>query len=117
MKRSYTVGLIGLALFLMSATVSLACDCVGPDPGTSVQQQVEKAKHQADAVFVGKIVEIRFSTEKLGELPVSRYARFEVERSLKGSETKFIEIETANICCTCGITFEVGQEWIVYANG
>jgi hypothetical protein len=43
-------------------------------------------------------------------------AKFELERSWKVG-MKVFEIETANICCVCGISFELGQEWIVYANG
>ena len=114
--KLYIVGLIGLVLFLASADVALACTCDLPTFGT-LKQQVRSAKKRSNAIFVGKIVEIRFSEKKLGDKAVSRYAKFEVERSWSGPETKFIEIETANICCICGITFEVGERWIVYAYG
>jgi hypothetical protein len=33
----------------MTAIVSLACDCDLPDLGTSVKEQVEKAKKEADS--------------------------------------------------------------------
>lgn len=106
--------LICTICFCATETVS-ACSCDLPRLGLSIKKQVADARKNAAAVFVGKIVAIRFSDERMGDTPVTRYAKFEVTSLWKGPENRFIEVPTGNICCTCGIKFEEGETWIVYA--
>ena len=116
MKKYIFIGVIAGMAFLATAGSALACSCVVPDPSRSMKSYVLDAKSNATAIFVGTVVSVRYSEEKMNGTPIKRFAKFKVERSWKGPTTEFIEIESANICCICGIDFEAGQKWIVYSN-
>ncbi len=103
------------AAFLSAAETASACSCDITPLMKSLKTQIKTSKNSAAAVFVGEVVSIRYSEEKLNGIPSSLYATIAVERSWKGPETEFIEVHTANICCICGFTFEVGGTYIVYS--
>jgi hypothetical protein len=116
MKRQILCLLVGSFFGLLFVTDTFACSCSILDKiGKSDKELVEEARKSADAVFVGEIVELRFSepSDELGSLV--RYAKFRIERSWKGPEEEFIEVETFNICCVCGVGFEKGQRYLIYA--
>ncbi|MBX3243886.1 MAG: hypothetical protein KF685_05470 [Acidobacteria bacterium] len=120
MKR-LTLPLLCIFTILLFATDVFACSCsIIEQVGKSDKELVEEAKNSADAVFAGEIVEIRFSESEMSvsdeKIALTRYAKFRIERSWKGLEDKeFVEISTGNICCICGVSFEKGQRYIVYA--
>lgn len=116
MKKYLLAVMICLGVFLSSAVTASACSCLVPGPNISLKSQVRSAKLPATTIFVGKVISIRYSDEKMNGQPVKLYAQFAVERSWKGSQDAIIEVETANICCICGYTFEEGKSYIVYSN-
>ena len=102
-------------VFLGSAQTASACSCIPPQPGVSLKTQVTTSKKEATAIFAGKVVSIRYSEEKMDGKPVKAYAKIAVTRSWKGPVTEFLEVETANICCLCGYSFEDGKTYIIYS--
>lgn len=115
MKKYLLIGLLGF-LFFGAAERVQACSCLMPAPGMSVKKQVANAKRSATAIFEGKVISIRFSEEKMNGTPVKAFATIQVERSWKGPVSNMIEVETANICCICGYTFEEGKSYLIYSN-
>ncbi|MBP7375404.1 MAG: hypothetical protein KA956_02880 [Pyrinomonadaceae bacterium] len=116
MKKYSLIALFVLAVFFGSSQIASACSCVVPPPGETLKSQVSKSKVDATAIFVGTVVSIRFSDDKINDVPVKRIAKFKVERSWKGPSAEFVEVESANVCCLCGIAFSEGQRYIVYSN-
>ncbi len=116
MKNYLLIAIFSVAVFLGSVQTASACSCVVQGPNVSLRSQVRTAKSEATSIFAGKVVSIRYSDEKSGDTPVKVYAKIAVERSWKGSTAETIEVETANICCICGYTFEVGKSYIIYSN-
>ncbi|MEQ1923210.1 MAG: hypothetical protein ABL952_11950 [Pyrinomonadaceae bacterium] len=116
MKNYLLIAIFASAVFLGSVQTASACSCLPPQPGETLRSQVRKAKTSATAIFAGKVVSIRYSDEKMDGKPVTAYAKIAVTRSWKGPVTEFIEVETANICCLCGYTFEDGKTYIIYSN-
>lgn len=117
MKRNTIIGIVAAMLLLFAVNTALACSCVPPDRNKSVKQLVTEAKASSVAVFVGKVVDIRYSDEKMGDQPVRMFAKFEVAGQWKGSVPQIVEVSTANICCICGVSFKKGETYIVYAHG
>ena len=116
MKHYLLIAIFTAVIFIGSTQAVYACSCVPPTPGETLKSQVTKSKRNATAIFIGTVVSVRYSDEKMNGVPVKRYAKFKVERSWKGPTAEFIEIESANVCCLCGIEFNEGQRWIVYSN-
>ena len=116
MKNYLLIAIFMAIVFLASVETVSACSCLPPQPGESLKTQVRKSKSSATAIFVGKVVSIRYSDEKSDGKPVTMYAKIAVERSWKGPQTEFIEVQTMNICCLCGYTFEDGKTYIVYSS-
>lgn len=93
-----------------------ACTCAPP---TSVQEAVEGA----EAVFVGKVIQISERSEQLKDSEdVSRYKMltkevlFEVGPSWKGASEEDIVIYSAlGESFSCGINFKEGRRYLVYA--
>jgi hypothetical protein len=117
MKRSTIIGIVAASLLLLAVNTALACSCVLPDRNKSARQLVAEAKKTSVAVFVGKVVDIRYSDEKMDDQPLRMFAKFEVAGQWKGSVPQIVEVATANICCICGVSFRKGETYIVYANG
>jgi hypothetical protein len=106
---SVVVLLVGLV------ATAIGCSCRVTDPKlVSLADSVTKELRDADVVFVGKVTSLRFSEEIEHLGSQTRYATFKVLRSWKGPETGTIEILTGNLCCTCGIPFDVDDVYIVY---
>ncbi len=116
MKKYLLIALFSFTVFFGSTQIASACSCVVPPPGESLRSQVSKSKVSATAIFVGTVISIRYSEDKLNDIPIKRIAKFKVERSWKGPSAEFVEVESANVCCLCGIAFSEGQRYIVYSN-
>ncbi|MBX3275435.1 MAG: hypothetical protein KF729_34540 [Sandaracinaceae bacterium] len=63
-------------------------------------------------VFEGRVLEVRSAADPSG----ANVVRFEVVQHWKGVETEAIEVETGTSSAACGIAFEPGTSWLVYAN-
>lgn len=112
MKNIALISLFALAFILVAASDSYACSCFAEPPGTPLRKVVAEAKTEAGAVFVGKVISKRAADESKATV----YVKLAVSRSWKGLATIEIEILTAENSAMCGVDFEVGKEYIVYAN-
>ncbi|MBX7193741.1 MAG: hypothetical protein K1X94_16920 [Sandaracinaceae bacterium] len=84
-----------------------ACSCA--------LQSFEEARERATAIFEGRVESIELMASA-GE-PAQRRVRFHVTQSWRGVEHESVEIRTAAHGAACGYGFEVGQHYLVYAEG
>jgi hypothetical protein len=92
------------ALVLGAPSRSLACKCAEPPPPT-------EALAQSTAVFEGQVTQLNATAD---ELEVT----LRVTRAWKGAdkEKETIRVRTRKDSAACGVPFEAGQSWLVYAN-
>jgi hypothetical protein len=101
-----------LSLIVSSFVRALACSCDGLPP-----MDVEFAR--SDAAFVGRVVlmsiESRIEDNHRYEV---RVCRFKVSERFKGieDERKEFVVVTHMSGTACGFPFELGEEYLVYAN-
>ncbi|MFH1433116.1 MAG: hypothetical protein ABIG84_07930 [archaeon] len=111
MKRTFLALLMTVAILLINASSVFACSCVDPYPP---QESLEIST----AVFAGKVISIDYLPAGIiisGADPVK--ITFEVSRVWKGPEYKNLIITTVRSSATCGYTFELETEYLVYADG
>lgn len=101
---------------LFAAALSFAepcgtCSCVGP--GTP-----QSALESATAAFTGTVVSVRESTERTehGRWPV-RVVRFRVDGAWKGVNAPEVTVLTGMGGGDCGLDFDRGVRYLVYAYG
>jgi hypothetical protein len=112
MKTALLSTLFLLTVFAASAK---ACDCVSARPNAFAELQ------DSDAVFVGyvqgvKEVEVPYKKEP-GTFTIELEVKLRVEKQLKGQLPGTVFVRTSAGCCACGYQFEVGEKYLVYANG
>ncbi len=111
MKKYLYISFALLIFLFASAEKSLACSCmVTPEP---LKKQIQKAFTGADAIFSGEVIEIKKSSADEYNVLVN----FKVAKSWKGNVGKEVTINTAGDSAMCGYGFEVGEKYLVYANG
>lgn len=99
-------GLLFLVFLWWKPLDASACSCISPPPP-------EVALDKADAVFSGEVVEI---TEN--ERIIRGYGNnihFKVDKVWKGTDASEIVVTTGYGGGDCGISFEKGQQYLVYA--
>jgi membrane-bound metal-dependent hydrolase YbcI (DUF457 family) len=100
-----------LALLMGRASL-LACSCNRIGPAC-------EAAWKADAVFLGTVTHVYpltiFGFPLAWPFPTERRTTFAVKESYRGPTEATIEILTAMGCCACGIEFQWGQDYLVYA--
>lgn len=97
-------GLVPLAIAVglpLAPRVARACSCTAPPPP-------EKALESADAVIEARPFSMSSDTQR------ARY-RFEVNRVWKGEIPPRVEITTAVHSATCGRSYQMGIQYVVYA--
>lgn len=106
MQKFAAVFIATALLGLSQAKDAYACSCVPPPP-------VATAVGESSAVFAGTIVALTPPS-----LPTSEMvATFSVERVWKGPTNQTeIEIRTPASSAACGLSFEPGGKWLIYAN-
>ena len=92
-----------LTYVALSVPSAYACECGGRG---SPRKELGKSR----AVFVGEVVEI---TDGEGGDPY--LIKFRVGSYWKGAKDQFVTISSPG--GLCGISFKVGQRWLVYAYG
>ncbi len=99
-------GLSLIHFFNMTPSRTHACSCAGP-------QNPEVALDQADAVFSGKVLEIKKDN------PFGGYSKpnvlIEVTKTWKGVSESQVIIVTGQGGGDCGFDFVIGQKYLVYA--
>ena len=99
--------------FLVLPSSVLACSCALPTG--SVRQQVEKARKDSRAIFSGTVIEVTpVVPYRLG---VGFSVKFRVDRSWKGRISEEIAIFTGSGGGDCGLSFDIGDRYLVYAFG
>lgn len=100
---------MGLIPFLQPQA-AWACSCMRSSP----EEQMERA----DVVFTGRVVDKKMKTvtsAPLGGLNLVEWT-FEVEDDHKGSISEQVTIESASNSAACGINFQMGERYQVFAN-
>jgi hypothetical protein len=85
----------------------MACSCSVLTP--------TDAYEQADAVFEGRVVEVRAPAADAGGHGASRSVRLQVVRAWKGIAGEQVEVATAVGSTACGYDFVAEQSYFVYA--
>ncbi|MFC1610805.1 hypothetical protein ACFL6C_07595 [Myxococcota bacterium] len=108
-----SVGTIAAAVSMLAVPVGSAHACSCAQPGTP-----EEALAASDAVFRGKVTEIdKASAGCGGEMSSADpdYVTLDVSTVWKGEVGKTTEVTTATSDASCGYTFDLNEEYIVYA--
>src|SRR5215471_2301590 len=102
-----------LTLSIIGQQNLVACSCARIQP-------VCEAVWRADAVFLGTVVAIDppsvFGIPLAWPFPAERRVTFAIKEQFSGLTQKKIEIHTAAGCCACGIDFQRGRDYLVYAH-
>ena len=86
-------------------STSYACDCVKPP---SVEDELERSQ----AVFSGKVLEVN----EMNKGYMKKRVLLEVVETWKGVSESQVIITTGSGGGDCGYDFQVGEEYLVYAN-
>ena len=98
-----------MALVALIATTGLhpssasACSCIMPVPPV-------EALGQSDAVFLGTVTDIAPRSREYGNI-----VTIETQAFWKGGIEKTVEVRTAQDSAACGVFFETGKTYVVYA--
>jgi hypothetical protein len=105
-----------LCIFAILCTARPASACTCADLGSLTDEY-----HHSSAVFVGRIVSLQISSKLInGERIESMIATFDVERRWKGPTFRRLRVQTCGtqaLVCTCGFDFQLGQRYVVFADG
>jgi hypothetical protein len=101
-----------LVLLLLARTDLPACSCLRIGPAC-------EAAWQVDTVFVGKVDRIEpftiFGVPLAWPFPTQRSVTFAVKESFRGPRDKMIVVKTGMGGGDCGIDFQRGRDYLVYA--
>lgn len=92
-----------LCLLALAPGRAEACSCVATT--------AEEAFEGHDAVFEGRVLEVRRSDDPAG----ATVAVLEVVQHWKGIESERVEVSTPAQGSMCGVAFEVDTSWMIYA--
>ena len=111
MKKYIYISLVSAIFLIASAEKFYACSCeFDSEPA---KKQIQNSYIGADAVFSGKVVEIKESPMNSRDFII----KFKVAKSWKGESSQEITISTAKESAMCGFNFEIGKIYLVYAFG
>ena len=103
-----------VVVILCAARPAGACVCA--DLGSLADEY-----RRSSAVFVGRIVSLEISTKVIeGDRIENMVATFDVERRWKGPSVRRLRVQTCGtqmLVCTCGVDFQLGQRYVVFAEG
>jgi len=109
MKRAWFLAMA--ILLLAQLEMAWPCSCLPLSPPS-------KELKRADAVFWGKAIKVKPARITDGEEKVRGYlVTFAVARRFKGDLPSEVTVETGQGGGDCGVHFEAGKEYLVYAFG
>jgi hypothetical protein len=110
--KKITLCIVGITAFIiLSANSVFACSCIRT-PDVPLAKLVKEAKNKSDAVFTGKVLEVKETNEN-GYIYTG--VELEIITFWKGNVSKKVTIITGNDSADCGYPFEVGKTYLVYA--
>lgn len=95
---------------LLQPQAAWACSCMQSTP----EEQMERA----DIVFTGRVIDQKMKaaeTQPFGGRTWVQWT-FEVESDQKGAVSEQITVESASNSAACGINFQMGERYQVFAN-
>lgn len=100
---------IGLIPFL-SPQAAWACSCMQSTP----EEQMERA----DVVFTGRVIDQQMKTVETQPFGGRTWVQwtFAVEADHKGSVSEQVTVESASNSAACGVNFQMGERYQVFAN-
>lgn len=101
--RKLATGMCVVLALLARVDRAHACSCMEMD--------VPTAFARADAVFEGRVASIERTSDGVGAVRVT----FDVVQQWKGIDHEHVVVETAADSAACGVAFEEGTSWLVYA--
>ena len=101
---------LSISFGVLPPTAVYACSCA--PPGLPAEEL-----ERATAVFAGKVTEIDIPRGLLQSSADPVAVTFQVSEVWKGSVQPALVAKTARSGASCGYTFSIGQEYLVYANG
>lgn len=100
---------IGLIPFLQPQA-AWACSCMKSTP--------EEQRERADVVFTGRVIDQKMTTADSSSVGGLNWVKwiFEVETDHKGAISETVTVESASNSAACGINFQMGERYQVFAN-
>lgn len=108
-SRTVVALLFVAAFVLVQPNCAFACSCV--PPGTPAEELT-----QSDAVFQGRVVSVQTPNKPIESSADVTTITFETSKAWKGQITPTLTLTTPGSSASCGVTFEQGQEYVVYAH-
>jgi hypothetical protein len=102
------ITIAAVAMFFAYPTCAYACSCV--PPGSPAEEL-----GRSDAVFLGKVVDVKTPSGPITSSADSTSATLEISTVWKGQVAQTITLTTPGSSASCGVTFEQGKEYVVYA--
>jgi len=113
---------------MLSPAVAFGCKCAPPPEGMSGRQLAEWRAKGVTAIFEGKVVRAKLKSVWLeasvgDSVPASidevipvMLVTFDILRSYRGVQGQHVDVETGLGGGDCGFGFEIGKEYLVYAD-
>ncbi len=111
MKKAVYISLALVLFVFASAEKAFACSCAASLE--SEKKQIQAGFTNSVAIFSGKVVEVKESPADESKFIV----KLKVAQSWKGESKREIFITTAEESSMCGYFFQIGEKYLVYANG
>lgn len=103
--------LIASIPLISNPSTAYACSCAPPP---SVEEELERKT----AIFSGKVIEISEPNNKIFKSSADPVAvLFEVDTIWKGVDESQVIVQTAESSASCGFSFDLNTEYLVYAYG
>jgi len=109
MRRVAGVLVVALLVLAADARCAWACSCASPS-ATPIE-----ARDGGAAVFAGRVTDVNTPDPNSYTLFRSMAVTFAVSHVWKGNVGSSIVIGTSRDGASCGYTFDIGQEYLIYA--
>jgi len=123
------LGVIATVMFALSSAPAFGCKCAAPPPGLeSAHQLAEWHAKGVDAIFEGRVVRAELKSAwvkasvgdsvpaNLDDTVPTMLVTFEVMHSYRGAQEPLVDVETGLGGGDCGFGFEIGRQYLVYAD-